>query len=94
MNYVLGVLAGMVWGAAAGALNCFVSLRAVRKNSARAVMTANLLRAVVDIAALGAIFLLREHLPFRMEMALVGAALSLSVISILFAFQVASGKIK
>ena len=94
MNYVFGALAGLVWGALAALLNCRISLRAIRKNSEKSVVTANFLRILIDIAALGAIFLLRNLLPFSMELALVGTAISLSLITILFAYRVASGKLK
>ena len=94
MNYVIGALAGLVWGGLAALLNCFLSLRAIRKNSEKAILGANALRIVVDIAALGLLFLLKGVLPFSAETALVGTAASLSVVSIVFAFRVAAGKIK
>ena len=94
MNYVYGALAGLVWGAAFAALNGFISLRAIRKNTSKAILLANALRLLFDVAALGTVFLLRKVLPFSMETALVGTALSLSTIGIVFAFRVAGGKIK
>lgn len=94
MNYVIGAAVGLVWGALCALLNCAVSLRAIRKNSEKAVLGANLVRVAVDVAALGSLFLLRNSLPFSVETALVGTAASLSVITILFAFRVAAGKIK
>ena len=94
MTYVYGALAGLVWGAAFAALNGFISLRAIRKSSNKAILGANLLRLLLDVVALGTVFLLRNVLPFSMETALVGTALSLSTIGIVFAFRVAGGKIK
>ena len=94
MNYVFGALIGLAWGAAAGLLNCFISLRAIRKNSEKAVISANVLRMAIDVVALGTVFLLRNVLPFRIEMILVGTAIALSLMSIVFAYKVAGGKIK
>ena len=87
MGYVLGALAGLVWGALAACLNAVISKKAMQKNTAPAMLIANLLRTVVDIAALGSIFLLRNVLPFRYEGALVGAAVALSMVMILFAYS-------
>ncbi len=94
MDYAIGAVAGLIWGGLCALLNCFLSLRAIRKNSEKAILGANALRVVVDIAALGSLFLLRNYLPFNAMVALVGTAASLSVITIIFAFKVASGKIK
>ena len=94
MKYVIGAAAGLVWGGLFALLNCAVSLGAIRKNSEKAVLVANILRFAVDIIALGALFLLRGLLPFSVETALVGTAAALSVITIVFAFRVAAGKIK
>ncbi len=94
MNYVLGIAAGLIWGALAALLNCRISLGAVRKGSEKAMMSANLLRVAVDIAALALPLLIRKSLPFRVELVLVGTAAALGIVMIVFAFKLAAGKIK
>lgn len=87
MKYVYGALAGLVWGALAALLNGYISKRAMQKEKASAMMGANLVRTAVDVAALAAVLLLRNVLPFSFEAALVGTALSLSMLTIVIAFQ-------
>ncbi len=87
MKYVFGALAGLLWGAAAAVINACVSKKCMKKNSAPAMFAANIIRFLVDIASLAAVFLLRKVLPFSYEAALVGTAASLSVLTIVFAFR-------
>ena len=89
MNLVLGVLAGLLWGAAAAALNMRISKKALAKGETNALLASNLGRSAVDIAALAVVFLLRNVLPFSYEAMLVGTAVSLSLLTILFAFRIA-----
>ena len=89
MNLVLGVLAGLLWGAAAAAVNMGISKKALAKGSTNVLLAANLGRTAVDIAALASVFLLRKLLPFSYEAMLVGTAISLSLLTILFAFRMA-----
>ena len=94
MKLVLGLLVGLVWGGLFAALSCFVSIKAIRKNGEKAMMNANLARIAIDLAALAIPVLLKNYLPFRVEMVLVGTAAALGLALVWFAFQVASGKIK
>lgn len=94
MKILLGLLAGIVWGLLFAALNCFLSLRAIRKNKEKAMLGSNLLRIAVDAVALVIPVLLRSVLPFRVEMVLVGTAAMLGLGLVWFAFQIASGKIE
>lgn len=94
MNYVLGMLAGLVWGGAFAALSCFVSLRAIRKNQEAGLLGSNMIRVAIDAVALIIPVLLKNYLPFRVEMVLVGTAAALGLVLVFFAFQIASGKIK
>lgn len=87
MNYLWGALAGLVWGAAAALLNAFVSKKCIAKNSSGAMLAANAIRSVVDIGALAAVFLLRKLLPFSFEAALIGTAVALSMLTIVFAYR-------
>ena len=92
MKYLIGALAGLVWGALAALLNGYITKKALDKASDKAMLLSNALRLVVDIAALGSVFLLRNVLPFSFEAALVGTAASLSLLMIVFAYKMAAGK--
>lgn len=92
MKYVLGALAGLMWGALAALLNAFITKKALDKNSNKGMLLSNFLRLLVDVAALGAVFLLRKVLPFSFEAAIVGTAAALSLLMIVFAYRMAAGK--
>ena len=92
MKYVVGALAGLVWGALAALLNGYIMKKALDKASDKAMLLSNALRLAVDIAALGSVFLLRNVLPFSFETALVGTAASMSILMIVFAYKMAAGK--
>ena len=87
MKLLFGILAGLVWGGLCGLLNTRILKKAIEKNDNNALMTSNLLRLLVDAAALGAVFLLRGVLPFSFEGMLVGTAVALSLVTIAFAFR-------
>lgn len=92
MKYLIGALAGLVWGALAALLNGYITKKALDKASDKAMLLSNALRLVVDIAAMGSVFLLRNVLPFSFEAALVGTAASMSILMIVFAYKMAAGK--
>lgn len=92
MKYVTGALAGLVWGSLAALLNGFITKKALSKGNDKLMLASNFLRMLVDIAALGAVFLLRKVLPFSFEAALVGTAAALSLLMIVFAYKMAAGK--
>ena len=87
MNYLLGGLAGLVWGAVCGAVNMLILKKAIRKNDSNVLMAANLGRMTVDLLALLLVFLLRKRLPFSYEAMLIGTAVALSVVTLIFAFR-------
>lgn len=87
MKYVIGGLVGLIWGAAAAVLNAYISKRALAKNSAKSLLLANVIRCFVDIAALAVMFLLRKVLPFSFEAAIIGTALAMSMLTIVFAYK-------
>ena len=89
MKVVIGVLAGVLWGALAAFVNLKINQKALAKNSTNALMAANLGRTAVDIAALGIVFLLRGVLPFSYEAMLIGTAVSLSLLTVVFAYRLA-----
>lgn len=92
MKYLIGALAGLVWGALAALLNGYITKKALDKASDKAMLLSNALRLVVDVIALGSVFLLRNVLPFSFEAALVGTAASMSLLMIVFAYKMAAGK--
>ena len=89
MNLFLGIAAGLVWGALAALVNLQINKKALAKGNSNALLAANLGRTFVDLAALAAVFLLRRYLPFSYEGMLIGTAVSLSLISVIFAFRLA-----
>jgi MFS superfamily sulfate permease-like transporter len=89
MNLVIGIAAGLIWGALAAIVNLQINKKALAKGSTNSLLAANLARTFVDLAALAAVFLLRRFLPFSYEGMLLGTAISLSLISVVFAFRLA-----
>ena len=87
MNYVWGVLAGLAWGALAAFINYRINKAAVKKNSNTSMMAANGARMAVDLVALGTVYLLRMVLPFSFEATIIAAAISLSLLTIVFAYR-------
>ena len=87
MKIAIGVLAGLVWGGLIGLVNMLIMKKGLKKNDSNLVMAANLGRTVLDLAALGIVFLLRTLLPFPYEPMLVGTAVALSAASLIFAFR-------
>ena len=92
MKYLVGALAGLLWGALAALLNGYITKKALDKASDKAMLLSNALRLVVDVLALGSVFLLRNVLPFSFEAALMGTAASMSMLMIVFAYKMAAGK--
>lgn len=92
MKYLIGALAGLVWGSLAALLNAFITKKALETGNDKMMLASNFLRMLVDVAALGLVFLLRNVLPFSFEAALVGTAAALSLLMIVFAFKMAAGK--
>ena len=89
MNLILAIAAGVLWGALAAYVNLRINKAALAKGSTNALLAANLGRTAVDIAALAAVFLLRKVLPFSYEAALISTAITLSLLTVAFAFRMA-----
>ena len=87
MKYVIGAIVGLLWGALVAWLNSRINKIAIGKNDTKAMMEASLGRTVIDVAALGAVFLLRNVLPFNFEATIAGTAASLGLLTVFFAFQ-------
>ena len=89
MKIALAVLAGVVWGALAALINMAINKKALAKNSTNALLAANLGRTAADLIALAAVFLLRKVLPLPYEAMMLGTAISLSVLTVIFAYRIA-----
>ncbi len=87
MTYAIGAVVGLIWGAIVAFLNSRISKKAIEKNTAQAILAGNLSRSAIDIVALGAVFLLRNVLPFSFEATLIGTAASLGMLTVFFAYR-------
>ena len=87
MKYLIGAVIGLLWGALIAWLNSRINKKAIEKNSSKAIMTANITRTAIDIAALGSVFLLRNVLPGNFEATIVGTAASLGLLTVYFAYR-------
>ena len=87
MSYVWGALAGLAWGALAAFINYGINKAALKKNSNTSLMAANMARMAVDLIALGAVYLLRKRLPFSFEATIIATAITLSLLTIVFAYR-------
>jgi hypothetical protein len=87
MTYAIGAVVGLIWGAIVAFLNSRISKKAIEKNTAQSILAGNLSRSAIDIVALGAVFLLRNVLPFSFEATLIGTAASLGMLTVFFAYR-------
>ena len=87
MEFLPGAAAGLVWGILIALLNNAITKASLKTEKTAALMGANAARTLVDLAALGMVFLLRNQLPFRFESALVATAVGLSITTIVLAYQ-------
>ena len=92
MNIALAILCGLVWGLLAALLGGLILRRALAKNTNGAVMAGNFLRTLVDLAALGLVFLARNILPFDWRWMMVATAVALSIGLIVISFRLAGKK--
>ncbi len=87
MEYLIGAVIGLLWGALIAWLNSRINKKAIAKNDTKAIMTANMIRMAIDVAALAAVFLLRKVLPWNFEATIAGTAASLGLLTVYFAFR-------
>ena len=92
MKYAFAILAGLVWGLLAALLGGVITRRALAKNTNGALMVGNLLRTIVDLAALGLIFVLRNVLPFDWRWMMIATVAALSIGLIVISFRLAGKK--
>lgn len=89
MMVALAIFLGLVWGLLAALLGGLVTRRAMAKNTEGAMIAVSLLRTVIDLVALGLIFLLRKVLPFDYTWMMLATAVSLSLGTIVISFRIA-----
>lgn len=92
VDIFFGATAGLVWGVLAAFLSYCIMNKCLKKNTANAMMLCSVLRTAVDVAALGAVFLARNLLPFSFYAAIIATAVALSVSTIYFTFRLARNK--
>lgn len=88
MTIVLSVLAGLVWGGLFGLLNARITKK-IASGDQKQLAVLSLVRTLVDVAALAAVYFARDLLPLRFEIVLIATAVALSLIGIAAAFRTA-----
>ena len=89
MQIVYSVLAGLVWGGAVGFVNLLVTKKVI-SSSPEKISAVSLLRTLIDVAALAAVYFTRRLLPLWFEATLIATAVTLSLVSILLSFRLAA----
>lgn len=89
MQIALSILAGLLWGGAAGLVNLLITKKML-KGPAERLTAMGLLRAFIDVAALAAVYFTRKLLPLRFEITLIATAVTLSLVTILLSFRLAA----
>lgn len=92
MKIALAILLGLLWGALCALLGGFVTRRALAKSSNQALLAGSLTRTLIDLIALGLVFLGRDLLPFDYSYMLIATAVALSLGTILISFRLARRK--
>lgn len=88
MNYAIGAVLGLIWGALAAFINSRITKKALATGTQNAVMIMNAAHMAVDIAALAIVYFLRNILPFSFEATLIATAAALSIVTIIFTYTI------
>ena len=83
------VAAGLVWGMLFGLIGARVTKK-MASGSEREISSMSLVRTVMDVIALAAVYFTRNLLPLRFEVTLVSTAVALTLIGIVAAFRIAA----
>ena len=83
------VAAGLVWGTLFGLIGARVTKK-MASGSEKEISSMSLVRTVMDVIALAAVFFTRSLLPLRFEVTLVSTAVALTLIGIVAAFRIAA----
>ena len=89
MITVWSVAAGLVWGTLFGLIGARVTKK-MANGSEREISSMSLVRTVMDVIALAAVYFTRNLLPLRFEVTLVSTAVALTLIGIVAAFRIAA----
>ena len=89
MITVWSVAAGLVWGTLFGLIGARVTKK-MASGSEREISSMSLVRTVMDVIALAAVYFTRNLLPLRFEVTLVSTAVALTLIGIVAAFRIAA----
>ena len=92
MKYLIGAAAGLVWGSLAALLNAFITKKALDKGNDKLLLASNVLRMLVDVAALAVVFLLRNLSWMNFAAAIAATAAALSITTIVFTYKLAAQK--
>ena len=89
MNTVWSIVVGLVWGGLFGLLSALVTKK-IAAGDTNKVAALGMLRMLIDLAALSAVYFTRRLLPLRFEYTLIATAVALSLVSIVAAFRTAA----
>ena len=89
MIMLWSVAAGLVWGTLFGLIGARVTKK-MASGSEREISSMSLVRTVMDVIALAAVYFTRNLLPLRFEVTLVSTAVALTLIGIVAAFRIAA----
>ena len=87
-EYLIGGVIGAAFGFAVANISALLTRRGVKKSDTNAVMAVSMLRTLLDILALLAVYLLRNVLPFPFYGVIIGTAIGLSVSNIILASRI------
>ena len=87
MNFVVSVLAGIVWGGLAALVVAFCTRGCLEEHSAQSLARYKRCTSLVGVAALVLAFLLCRFLPLRMEAVLIGTVITMPLLNVLFMFR-------
>ena len=83
------ILAGLAWGGLFGLFSALITGK-IAAGDANRLAALSMLRMLVDLAALAAVYFTRELLPLRFEFTLIATAVALSLVGIVAAFRAAA----
>lgn len=92
MKIVLGFIVGLLWGAAASGIISIIGKRCAAKNTPEAVTAYARASGLIGLAAVLIVFLVRNLLPLNNLAMIMGTAIALSSLSIIFALKISSRK--
>ena len=92
MKILLGLLVGLLWGAVPSVINSCIGKVCARKNTPEAITAYGYISGIISIAALLGVFLIIRILPINTIATMIGTALSMSSLGVLFALKMAGKK--